>query len=73
MQNLSQGPPKPLFEITTDASSGNKPGAGPTLALNPYAAAALLVLSGQDMNKNVRHTASQIAAEISRRASLSAP
>ncbi len=73
MQNLSQGPPKPLFEITTDASSGNKPGAGPTLALNPYAAAARFVLSGQDMNKNVRHTASQIAAEISRRASLSAP
>lgn len=68
MQNLSKGPPQSLFEITTDASSGNKPGAGATLALNPYAAAARFVMSGQDMNKNVRQTASEIAAEINRRA-----
>jgi hypothetical protein len=68
MENLSKGPPKPFYEISTDANSGNKPGAAPVIALNPYAAAARFVMSGQDLNKNVRHTASQIAAEISRRA-----
>jgi hypothetical protein len=68
MENLSKGPPKPLYEISTDASSGNKPGAAPVIALNPYAAAARFVVSGQDLNKNVRNTASQIVAEISRRA-----
>ncbi len=68
MENLSKGPPKPLYEISTDASSGNKPGAAPVIAVNPYAAAARFVMSGQDLNKNVRHTASQIVAEISRRA-----
>jgi Domain of unknown function (DUF4410) len=68
MENLSKGPPKPLYEISTDASSGNKPGAAPFIALNPYAAAARFAMSGQDLNKNVRNTASQIAAEISKRA-----
>jgi Domain of unknown function (DUF4410) len=68
MENLSKGPPKPLYEISTDASSGNKPGAAPVIALNPYAAAARFVISGQDLNKNVRQTASQIVAEISKRA-----
>jgi hypothetical protein len=68
MEDLSKGPPKPLYEISTDANSGNKPGAAPVIALNPYAAAARFVISGQDLNKNVRNTASQIAAEISRRA-----
>jgi hypothetical protein len=38
------------------------------IALNPYAAAARFVVSGQDLNRNVVNTASQIAAEISRRA-----
>ena len=68
MDNLSKGPPKPLYEISTDANSGNKPGAAPIIAVNPYAAAARFVVSGQDLNRNVRNTASQIAAEISRRA-----
>jgi hypothetical protein len=67
MQNLSKGTPKPLYEITTDASSGKKPGAAAVVAVNPYAAAARFVMSGQDLNKNTRHTASQIVAEIVRR------
>jgi hypothetical protein len=68
MENLSKGSPKPLYEISTDANSGNKPGAAPVIAVNPYAAAARFVVSGQDLNRNVRNTASQIVAEISRRA-----
>jgi hypothetical protein len=67
MANLSKGPPKPLYEINTDASSGNKPGAAPLIAVNPYAAAARFVISGQDLNRNIRNTASQIVTEISRR------
>jgi hypothetical protein len=68
MENLTKGPPKPLYEVSTDATSGNKPGAAPIIAVNPYAAAARFVVSGQDLNRNVINTASQIAAEISRRA-----
>ena len=46
VQDLSQGPPKPLYEVATDASSGDKPGAGPTLVLGPYGAAARFVIAG---------------------------
>lgn len=67
MQDLSKGTPKPLYEITTDATSGKKPGAGAVVALNPYAAAVRFAMSGQDLNKNVKNTASQITEEISRR------
>jgi hypothetical protein len=70
MENLAKGTPKPLYEISTDANSGNKPGAAPVIALNPYAAAARFVMSGQDLNKNVWNTASKIATEISLRAEL---
>jgi hypothetical protein len=65
--DLSQGPPKPLYEVATEASSGNTPGAGPAIALNPYAAAARFVMSRQDMEKNVRQTASKIAEYVARR------
>lgn len=68
VQNLSHGPPKPLYEVSTDATSGDKkPGAAPTLALNPYAAAARFVLAGHDLEKNVKQTASQIAAQLAQR------
>ncbi len=65
--DLSQGPPKPLYEIATDAASGNKPGAAPTLVLGPYGAAARFVMSGKDLDKNVKQTAAQIAARMASR------
>jgi hypothetical protein len=65
--DLSHGPPKPLYEVATDATSGNKPGAGPAIALSPYAVAARFVMSRQDLEKNVKQTASKIAEDVAKR------
>ena len=55
VHDLSQGAPKPLYEVATDASSGSTtPGAGATLALNPYAAGARFVMAGKDLEKNLK-------------------
>jgi hypothetical protein len=68
VHDLSQGAPKPLYEVATDANSGStKPGAGATLALNPYAAGARFVMAGKDLDKNVKQTASQIADRMAKR------
>ena len=64
VHDLSQGAPKPLYEIATDASSGSKPGAAPTLVLGPYGAAARFVMAGKDVEKNVKQTAAQIAERL---------
>jgi len=64
VNDLSQGPPKPLWEIATDANSGDKVGGGATLAFGPYGAAVAFVRAGQDVEKNVKQTASQIAAQV---------
>jgi hypothetical protein len=67
VDNLSQGPPKPLYEVDTDATSGKTPGAAPTIALGPYGAAARFVMAKKDLEKNVKQTASQIADYIAKR------
>ncbi|HWI56377.1 MAG TPA: DUF4410 domain-containing protein [Bacillota bacterium] len=68
LDDLSQGPPKPLYELDTEASSGQAPGAAPTIALmGPYGAAARFVMAGHDLEKNVKQTASQIAAHVAQR------
>lgn len=65
--NLSQGAPQPLYEVATEASSGKTPGAAPTLVLGPYGAAARFVMAGEDLEKNVKQTAAQIAAQVTKR------
>jgi Domain of unknown function (DUF4410) len=67
IDDLSQGTPKPLYQIATDATSGSTPGAAPTLVLGPYGAAARFVMSGQDLEKNVKQTAAKIAGRITNR------
>ncbi len=67
VHDLSQGAPRPLYEIATEANSGQQVGAAPTLALGPYGAAVHFVRSGQDLEKNVKQTACQIAAQIVQR------
>jgi hypothetical protein len=67
VQDLSLGAPKPLYEIATDAASGDKPGAAPTLVLGPYGAAARFVMAGKDLDKNVKQTAAQIALRMAKR------
>jgi hypothetical protein len=66
VNDLSQGPPRPLWEIDTDANSGDKVGSAPTLALGPYGAAVAFVRAGQDVEKNVKQTSSQIASQIAK-------
>ena len=67
VHDLSHGPPTPLYELATDASSGSKPGAAPTLVLGPYGAAARFVLAGHDLEKNVKQTAAEIAGRLAGR------
>ncbi len=67
IDDLSQGAPKPLYQLETEASSGKLPGAAPTLVLGPYGAAARFVMAGKDLEKNVGQTAAQIAAQVAKR------
>jgi hypothetical protein len=67
VQDLAKGPPKPLYEIATDAESGDMPGAAPTLILGPYGAAARFVIAGKDLDRNVKQTAAEIAARMAKR------
>jgi hypothetical protein len=67
VQDLSHGPPKPLYEVATDATSADTPGAAPTLVLGPYGAAARFVVAGRDLDTNVKQTAAQIAERMAKR------
>ena len=65
--DLSRGPPKPLYQVDTQASSGKAPGAAPTIVLGPYGAAERFVMAKKDLEKNVKQTASQIADYVAKR------
>jgi hypothetical protein len=67
VDDLSHGPPKPLYKVDTDATSGKTPGAAPTIVLGPYGAAARFVMAKKDLEKNVKQTASQIADYVAKR------
>ena len=67
VQDLSHGPPQPLEEVETKASSDCAPGGAATIALGPWGAAARFVLAGQDLEKNIKQTASQIAERVAKR------
>jgi len=73
VNDLSQGPPKPLWEIATDANSGDKVGGGATLAFGPYGAAVAFVRAGQDVEKNVKQTASEIASQVTQHIQKATP
>jgi hypothetical protein len=64
IDNLSLGPPKPLYEVQTAASSGDAPGAGPMIVISPGAAAARFVIAGSDLQRNVKDTAGKISDRI---------
>jgi hypothetical protein len=64
VDNLADGPPKPLYQIQTDANSGNKPGAAAFIVLSPASAAAGFVMAGNDLKRNAKHTAAKIADQI---------
>jgi hypothetical protein len=62
VDDLSHGPPPPLYDIDADADSSKLPGA--IVMRNPYAAAAKFVIAGQSLDRNVRQAAKQIAEAI---------
>jgi hypothetical protein len=64
ISELGQEKPRPFYELTTTANSGKAPGAAPMIILSPPGAAARFVIAGKDLNKNVKQTASKIAAEV---------
>ena len=67
VNDLSQGPPRPWYELDTKADSGERPGAAPMMVLSPYGAAARFVLAGDDLEKNVKQAALDITAHLAKR------
>ena len=65
IDDLTQGAPKPLYELDTGASSGKAPGA--VIMLNPYVAIAKFALSSRDLEQNVKQAAAKIAADLAAR------
>jgi len=66
VDDLAQGQPQPFYQLATDASSGDMPGAAVTL--NPIAMGARFVMSRKDLERNVTETAEKIAADLAARA-----
>lgn len=66
--DLAHGAPEKFYELNTTANSGKLPGAGPTIVLGPAGVAARFVIAGKDLDRNVKQTASKIAAEVVQRA-----
>ena len=64
IDDLATGAPKPLYSVETKADSGKLPGAA--ITLNPYVAAARLVIAGGDVERNVKQSAAQIARQTAR-------
>jgi hypothetical protein len=62
--DLALGTPQALYQLATAADSGQAPGAGPMIVLCPAGAAGRFVLAGQDLKRNVRQTATQIARQL---------
>jgi Domain of unknown function (DUF4410) len=65
--SLSNGAPRPFYQIDTSASSGKAPGAAATIVLSPLSVPVHFVLTRGDLDKNVKKTAAKIADEVSRR------
>jgi hypothetical protein len=70
INDLSQGAPTQFHAVTNSASasSGKLPGAAPMIERHPAAVAARFAMAGNDLNKNLKQTAAQIAEEAIKRA-----
>jgi hypothetical protein len=64
VSNLRQGVPQPMYQVESEKESNKMPGAA--ITLNPYVAAAKFLLAGQDLDKSIRHAASDIADAVVR-------
>jgi hypothetical protein len=65
IDDLARGEPQPFYEIATNASSGDLPGA--VVTLNPIAMGARFVMTRKDLERNVTETAEKIAADLAAR------
>jgi hypothetical protein len=65
VDDLAQGQPQPFYQLATNASSGDMPGA--VVTLNPIAMGARFVMSRKDLERNVTQTADKIAADLAAR------
>ena len=73
LEDLDRKAPAEVTDWDVAARSGKVPGAGPLVALGPGALAVRWVMAGKDLEKNVRESASRIAAEVLRRIDGSDP
>ncbi|HKQ39720.1 MAG TPA: DUF4410 domain-containing protein [Verrucomicrobiae bacterium] len=64
INDLTQGTPQPFCELTTTADSGKAPGGAPMIVLGPIGLTARFVIASQDLDRNVKQTASKIAGEV---------
>ncbi len=62
LDNLAGGAPQPFYDFSAGDESRKLPGG--IIMRNPYAMAARFVLSRNDLEKNVKNTASEIAKDI---------
>lgn len=66
--NLAHGAPtNQLNAVKAAASSGQTPGSAPMIERHPAVVAARFVFAGNDLNKNVKQTAAQIAEAVVQR------
>jgi Domain of unknown function (DUF4410) len=65
VDDLTRGAPTPLYQVDAKGDSGKLPGA--VITLNSYVAAARFVLSGNDLDRNVKQTATRIAEQVTGR------
>jgi hypothetical protein len=64
VDNLADGPPEPLYQVQTDATSGQAPGAAPFIVLNPASVAVKFAMAGNDIKRNAKNTAAKIASQV---------
>ena len=62
VDRLTNGPPRPYYQVSSQAASGSSPGA--VVMLNPVMAAVRFSRAEGELQRNVQTTAAQIAATV---------
>lgn len=62
VDRLTNGPPRPYYQLSSQAASGSSPGA--VVLLNPVMAAVRFSRAEGELQRNVQQTASQIASNV---------
>lgn len=62
IDRLSEAPPRPYYQLSSQAASGNTPGA--VVLLNPVMAAVRFSRADGDLQRNLQETSAQISSRI---------